>query len=75
MVELMRMGNARNNKDPHRISATGDTFKDVPMTSRRSTFSRSSARELSNSSVNFSPKNVISGYSANQVVRLSSLSS
>lgn len=44
------------------MSATGETFKDVPITRSRSTFSRSSAKDLSKSPVNFSPKKVMSGW-------------
>lgn len=50
-----------------RISATGDTFRDVPITRSKSTLKRSSARELSKSSVNFSPKKVISGFNNTRV--------
>ena len=44
-----------------RISETGETFNDVPITRRRSTRGLSANNALSNSSDSFSPKNVISG--------------
>ena len=45
------------------VSETGDTFKDVPMMMSRSTWCLSSINERSNTSSNFSPKNVMSGWS------------
>lgn len=55
--------NIKNTKlGSQRISATGDTFNEVPMTSSRSSFHRSSSNDRSNSFVSFSPKNVISGF-------------
>lgn len=50
-----------------RISATGDTLREVPMTTRRSAFSRSTSSACSNWSSNFSPKNVMSGYGVSGV--------
>ncbi len=56
---LMRQG---KRQDVLSISATGATLSEVPMTSSKSTDSRSASREWSKSSVSFSPKNVISGW-------------
>lgn len=47
-------------------SATGDTLRDVPMIKTRSTCSLSSSSVRSKSSANFSPKNVMSGYTGKQ---------
>jgi len=47
-------------------SATGDTFKDVPMIKTRSTRSLSSSNARSKLSVSFSPKKVMSGYVGHQ---------
>ncbi len=44
-----------------KISLTGATLRDVPMTKRRSTCSRSASRALSKLEESFSPKNVMSG--------------
>jgi hypothetical protein len=44
-----------------RMSDTGDTFSEVPMTNNKSTSSLSAAKQWSKSSVSFSPKNVMSG--------------
>lgn len=52
----------RWNVDSLRISDTGDTLSDVPMTRIRSTSPLSTCRASSNASVSFSPKNVISGW-------------
>jgi hypothetical protein len=47
-------------------SATGDTFRDVPMIKTRSTRSLSSSNARSKLSVSFSPKKVMSGYAGHQ---------
>jgi hypothetical protein len=60
-VRGFHSGKDTRRNDAQRSSATGETLRDVPITSKRSTQSRSSASALSKSSVSFSPKNVISG--------------
>ena len=47
-------------------SATGDTFRDVPMIKTRSTRSLSSSSARSKLSVSFSPKKVMSGYASHE---------
>lgn len=49
-------------------SATGETLSEVPMTRSKSTLSLSLSRARSNLPVNFSPKNVISGYNQKSVL-------
>jgi hypothetical protein len=46
------------------MSDTGATFNDVPIMSRRSASSLSASKHISKLSVNFSPKNVMSGWAA-----------
>lgn len=44
-----------------KISDTGATFNDVPITMSKSIFRRSCNNDRSNRSLSFSPKNVMSG--------------
>ena len=62
----------RWNADSLRISDTGDTLSDVPMTRIKSTSPLSTCRASSNASVSFSPKNVISGWAFGRLLYLTS---